>query len=528
MGFTLVNHGGSGSVKDNAISTYSYSEDVTSLEPSSIAGGTSQVSVSALAVEENTVGTTHPNSNLLVNNKMTLTDDKHGSVDFQVKKLTNSSGVVSITGDTIMARLNTVATAKPQGGLSGATLMSAIEYYCWLAGVTPLVDEVFAAKLEAVPVNFIGWTGNVWDHIKMLCAGISASTTANIGIEAYVSGDDLYFREAKTSVVDYSDKVSEQSISVDSFEAAKSIEVFNYNTSYGVNRVVQEQERNVELPAVNAKASITDSMQVDAGQTITKRFAINASLESVKQPEPVSAIFPLPYVGSQGQYVVVGNDDLPIEPLEWVRLGGSLTVSLTENPNEIEITVVAPPSVQLPTAANPAEATNAPYKIGVETSGGEDYPAIYIVGTGVFFKKTSRTFVTGASSDYTSKSSAMSIDNPFIINDFNQSTRGVAAAQVACGPTVSLSQSVVDAGAFGETPGKMQVVKHNKYRAISASYGPGATNINSVACARISDFNSIWSGKKFSDFTAKVFDSTISATQALKFNEFTVIPLLEA
>lgn len=528
MGFSLVNNGGSGSVKDDAIATYSYSEDVTSLEPSNISGGTSQVSVSALAVEENTVGNTHPNSNLLVNNKMTLTDDDHGSVEFQVKKLSTSSGVVSITGDTIMARLNTIVTAKPQGGLSGSTLMSAIEYYCWLVGVTPLIEEAFAAKLESVPVNFIGWTGNAWDHIKMLCAGISASTTANVGIEAYVSGDDLYFREAKTSVVNYSDKVSQETIAVDSFEAAQTIEVFNYNTSYGVDRIIQEQDRTGQLFAANAKVSITDSMQVDAGQTITKRFSINASLESVKQPEPVSAIFPLPYSGSTGQYVVVGNDDIPIEPLEWVRLGGSLTVSLTENPNEIEITVVAPPSVQLPTAADPAEATNAPYKIGVETSGGEDYPALYIVGTGVFFNKTSRVFVTGASSDYTSKTSAMSIDNPFIINDFNQSTRGIAAAQVACGPNVTLSQSVVGVGAFGETPGKMQVVKNNKFRTTSVSYGPGTASLNAVACAQISDFNAIWTGKKFSDFTTTVFDSTISPTQALKFNEFTVIPLLEA
>jgi len=528
MGFSLVNNGGSGSVKDEAIATYSYSEDVTSLEPSSLSGGTSQVSVSALAVEENTVGLTHPNSNLLVNNKMTLTDDSHGSVEFQVKKLSTSSGVVSITGDTIMARLNTIATAKPQGGLSGSTLMSAIEYYCWLAGVTPLVDEAFAAKLEAVPVNFIGWTGNVWDHIKMLCAAVSASTTANIGIEAYVSGNDLYFREAKTSTVSYSDKVSSETLSVDSFEAAQSVEVFNYNTSYGVNRIVQEQDRTGKLFSANAKVSITDSMQVDAGQTITKRFLINASLESVKQPEPVSAIFPLPYSGSQGQYVVVGNDDLPIEPLEWVRLGGSLTVSLTENPAEIEITVVAPPSVQLPTAADPAEATNAPYKIGVETSGGEEYPALYIVGTGVFFNKTSRVYMTGASADYTSKTSAMSIDNPFITNDFTESTRGLAAAQVACGPTVSLAQTITDSSPFGETPGKMQVVKSNKFRNTSVSYGPGSTGITALACAQISDFNAKWSGKTFSAFTTAVFDSTISPTQALKFNEFTVIPLLEA
>lgn len=528
MAFTLVNNEGSGSVKDNAVAGYSYTEDVTSLEPSNLTGGTGQVNVSAIAVEDNTVGNTHPNSNLLINNSMTLTDDQHGSVTFQVKKLTNTNGVVSLTGDTIMSRLNVVKTAQPYGGLSGATLLGAIEYYCSLVDIVPIVDVDFAAELEAVPVNFIGWTGNVWEYLKMLCAGISASTTQNIGIEAYVSGDDLYFRKAKAVTVDYSGVLSDESISIDSFQAAQQIEIANYNTKYLVNSIVQEQKRNPSLFVGNENVSITDSMQVDAGATLTKRFTINASLESVQQPTCVSAIFPLPYSGSTGQYVVVGNDDLPIDPDEWVGQGGSLTVSLTENPDEIEISLVAPPAVFMPTADDPMNVTNAPYKIGVESSGGTDYPALYIVGTGVFFNKTTETYLTGASSDYTSKTSAMSVDNIFIINQFNQNIRGIAAAQVACGPNVTLNQSVNGPLAFGETPGKMQSMKSNKFRTLSASYSPSATGLTSSASALVDDFNDLWSGKTFANFTATVFDSTISASDALKFNEFTVVPLLEA
>lgn len=528
MAFTLVNNDGSGSVKDNAVAGYSYTEDVTSLEPSNLTGGTGQVNVSAIAVEANTVGLTHPNSNLLINNSMTLTDSQHGSVTFQVKKLSTSSGVVSLTGDTIMARLNVVKTAQPYGGLSGATLLGAIEYYCSLVDIVPVVDVDFSAKLEAVPVNFIGWTGNVWEYLKMLCAGISASTTENIGIEAYVSGEGLYFREAKTQSVNYSNVISDESISVDSFQAAQQIEISNYNTKYLVDAVVQEQKPNATLYMANQNVSISDSLQVDAGATLTKRFTINASLESVKQPTCVSAIFPLPYAGSTGQYVVVGNDDLPIDPDEWIGQGGSLTISLTENPDEIEISIVAPPALFLPTAANPANVTNAPYKIGVESSGGEDYPALYVVGTGVFFEKTTETYLTGASSDYTAKTSAMSVDNPFVINDFNQSTRGIAAAQAACGPNVTLAQSVNGSLPYGETPGKMQAVKNNKFRTLSASYGPSSTGLSSSASVFIDDFNELWADKTFDDFTGVVFDSTISATNALKFNEFTVVPLLEA
>lgn len=528
MAFTLVNNDGSGSVKDNAIASYSYTEDVTSLEPSSLTGGTGQVSVSAIAVDSNTVGLTHPSSRLLINNSMTLTDDQHGSVVFRVKKLSITNGVVSLTGDTIMSRLNVVKTAQPYGGLSGATLLGAIEYYCSLVDIVPIVDVDFSAKLESVPVNFIGWTGNVWEYLKMLCAGISASETENIGIEAYVSGDELYFREANVSLVDYSNILSDESISIDSFQAAQSIEISNYNTEYLVDGIVKEQNSNVYLFTANENVSITDSMQVDAGASLTKRFSINASLESVKQPTCVDAIFPLPYAGSTGQYVVVGNDDLPIDPDEWAGQGGSLTISLTENPDEIEITIIAPPALFMPTAADPLNVTNAPYKIGVESSGGQDYPALYVVGTGVFFEKTSTTYLTGASDNYTAKSSAMSVDNPFIINAFNQSSRGIAAAQAACGPNVFLSQSIVGSLSYGETPGKIQSVMNNKFRTVSVSYGPSASGISSVAGVQIADFNTLWSSKSFADFTDVMFDSSISATDALKFNEFTVIPLLEA
>lgn len=263
-------------------------------------------------------------------------------------------------------------------------------------------------------------------------------------------------------------------------------------------------------------------MQVEAGQVITKRFLVNASLEEIQQPECVSAIFPLPYAGVTGQYVIVGSDDLPVSPSQWIAQGGNLTVSLTENPYEIEITVVAPPSVTLPTAANPAEATPAPYKIGVESSGEADYPALYIVGTGVFFEKTLSAFSTGTTDTITAQDGATTIDNIFITTDADLSSRGVAAAQAACGPSVVLTQTVADAIAFGSTPGSVITAKNNKFRVASAAYNPSGISITAVPCATIGDFNSVWTGSTFSSFDG------IMGSQAIKFNEFTIIPLLGA
>lgn len=531
MAFTLVNNEGSGSVKDNAIATYSYSEDVTSLEPLNLTGGTSQINVTAIAVEENTANSTHPNSNLLINNSMTLSDSDNGSIQFRVKNISSTDGVIAITGDTVMSRLNVEKTALPHGG-TGYTLLSAIEYYCSLVDVTPTIDPAFAAELDEIDVNFIGWTGNVWEYIKMLCAGVSASADSNVGIEAYIDEYTLVFRKAKTTQIDLSGTESSETIDITSFDAAQSVQVYNYNTYYGVNEVVKEQNRSVtSLFASNKNVSITDSMQVEAGQTMTKRFKINATLESVEQPVCVDQILPLPYSGSTGQYVVVGNDNLPILPEQWIAQGGSLTVSLTDIPDEIEISVVAPPSVTMPTAADPMEVTSAPYKIGVETADDIDYPALYVVGTGVFFEKTLKTFYTGASQDYTAKVSAPIIDNPFITNKFNQSTRGMAAAQAACGPTVALNQTTAKITPFGSTPGSIESVKNNKFRITNVSYGPSFTTVSAIASTEINDFNNLWTGATFEDFTNEAFDGSVGAplqNEALKFNEFTVIPLIGA
>ncbi len=527
MTVTLKNLDGSGSLKHNSVSAYSYSEEVTSLEPSSINGGTSQVTVTGVAVAEDTVGNTHPNSALLVNNTMELIDSNYGSIDFFAKKVSIGNGLASVTGDTIMSRLNVYKTAEPHGG-GGASLLSAIQYYCSLVEIVPVIDEDFADELDAIDVNYLGWFGNVWEHLKMLCAGVSASETDNVGIEMYLNGSDLVFRKAKTASVRFS-KISTENYSVDSFNSAKSVEVAKYATTYGVNQVVREQQRQGDgLFTVNENVSISDPLQVEAGSIVTKRFLINASLSEVEQPQCVEQIFPLPYAGSTGQYVIVGNDDLPIVPAQWVGQGGSVTVSLTENPYEIEITVVAPPAAGLPTVDNPSQLTYAPYKIGVESSGEADYPALYIVGTGVFFEKSAKTYLTGADDEYTSKDASETVDNIFITTDFNQSTRGIAAAQAVCGPNISLTQTVSDSVAFGTANGSVQSTKSNKFRTVSASYNPSSVSITAKPCATFADFEAKWETGDFSDFNDIALDPIANPLSALKFNEFSVIPLMGA
>lgn len=536
MTIKLINNDGSGAIADSSPISFSYSEEVTSLEPSKLDGGTSQVNVTALAVKGDKVGDTHPDSKLLINNSMSLVHSESGQVNFNVKRAAVTQEAVAIIGDTLESRLNVERTAGPHGG-SGFTLLSAIEYYCGLVDLSLangnlVFEDGIDATMDLIPVNFIGWKGNVWEHLKMLAAAVSISATDNIGFEFYVNGDALNFRQAKTAEVSFSQKdLISQSISIDSFDASQDLQINNYNTSYGTNRVVQDISLDRYALTSDAQGATTgDAFQVNAGESVTKRITINASLETVNQPTAVDGILPFPYPqsGATGQYAISGGDGVFIKASQWIGEGGSLKVSLTENPLEIEITVVAPPKNGLENITGGGNLSFEPYKIGVETTGSIDYPALYITGTGVFYNKVLETINTGAPSEYAPRQTAATIDNPFITNANATYTRGVAAAQVICGPNVSLSESTCTIEPFGATPGKMRTVESNKYRIQSVSYAFGNTDISAVPSASMTDFNSNWTDLTFADFANTALDPAEFPAQAMKFNEFTVIPLMQA
>jgi hypothetical protein len=81
---------------------------------------------------------------------------------------------------------------------------------------------------------------------------------------------------------------------------------------------------------------------------------------------------------------------------------------------------------------------------------------------------------------------------------------------------------------FGSTNGSTQFTKSNRFRIVSASYGPGNASITATPCADFTDFNAIWTGLDFADFTAVALNPATYPSDALKFNEFSIIPLMGA
>lgn len=513
MATSLINNS-PGKIKNDSIISFSYSEDATPLEPTSSDGGTSQVTFSGI---EETADAGLLNTKLIVNNTVSIQDDSYGTVQFDVKKVaTNAAGVATITGDSIQAKLNVIKTAQPFSG----TLAAAIGYYCGLCGVTPTVDIALTGRT----VNFIGWEGNVWDYLKQLCSVMSFNTTNRSPIEIYFTGTQVGFRPALNTSINLEPFLADQSESIEIFDAAQAVDVYSYNTISKTNAIVYDLSFYDEEATNSKKAFLStlgESISVEAGETVTKILKIDASLTNIKQPDCVAKISPIPYdpsTSGNGQYVIVGSDGLAVKPSQWLGEGGSLVVALTENPNEIKITITAPKATEL--AKNNGSGTGlAPYRIGEESAlSGFTYPAIYIVGSGIFYKKTKTTFPTGANPSITTKPEAPEVDNVFITDSFTLANAGLAAAQAICGPSVTVSGSSASDFTFGSSIGSSFNANSNRFRLNSISFNEREISWDAKSMTTFANFNTVNSGKTFTQFNGVLAGGA-------NFTDFSIIPL---
>jgi hypothetical protein len=58
-------------------------------------------------------------------------------------------------------------------------------------------------------------------------------------------------------------------------------------------------------------------------------------------------------------------------------------------------------------------------------------------------------------------------------------------------------------------------------------YSQDNTSVTGAAMSTFADFEAKWSGLTFANFTSTALDPQYFASDALKFNEFTIIPLMD-
>lgn len=422
------------------IENFSVQEDATPIDPSSSFGGAGQITFDTLEGK---------NSRRLIGN-LTLVDGSRGKTSGSVKSISGNNGSLSVVADSILGLFNVDRTVPPYRG----TLSGAINYYCDFVGIPNgvTIDSEIASRAVVYP----GWKGNVWVGIKQILAKEQ--------VEMALVFDRIYVRPLR-KLVAHLDRSTDESFNIEGSNAARSIDVYYYNNVYGTHKEI--------YPLTLDDATI---FQVDAEETITFQEKLNASLFSVNQPVVQDWVDNRSYAGTNGVYSVVGNDGLPITAQQWAEQGGKVTVSLTDDPSVIEVTV-----------QGPTMRDYAPYRLAMSSGSGNYYNSLHITGEAVVSTEDFINIKTGVTNIASSDEVDVAVKNPFINTREEAYSLGMIAAGAYSGLEYTISGTALD---LNRGDGSKELIQ-----ATILDF-----NIAVVDGTLISAFNSDWSGQTIAEF----------------------------
>lgn len=354
VGITDAFHG-----RKSSITSYAVDEAITPLDATQSSPGVGTISFGAVESE---------GSIFAMDKSIELRDGSRGQALGTVRAIGTADLALSVTADSVLSLLNATKWAQPYSG----TLGGAITYYLSLVNV--LGGFEIQPAIASKSVTLRGWRDNVLTMLSNLCVANQ--------IEMSVVYDNIVFRAPRvnTAVVK---RDSSRSWSADRGSPAKTIEGYWYETQTVTNKVLYPSP--IEDPR--------QGFQVDVNEMLDPtRIQLSATPSSLNQPAAVDFLGPS-YSDTQGAYVVLGNDDLPIPAAEWNAKGGQVRVSI--DPDAPDYLVINIRGMNEPRDSE--EGGRAPYRVGVMSSGDNTfYPALYVTGSGVAYIKNKLTISTGA------------------------------------------------------------------------------------------------------------------------------------
>lgn len=402
--------------------SYSVSESSTPLAggDSSGAVGTIEAQVTSLPFSPSFMNVEEPFS---------VIDTKLGSTVGTIREVSDGRAEgarYSLMASNRLGEFNIEAQVAPFSG----TLENAFRYYCSLAnldtGIT--VDPALAS----IPVNFLGWNGNLWNHMKMMATAV--------GADLNLISNNIVLRPVRLFEAIRNREV-ESNATITSEDLALKQEVVWYPTKY-VNR-------GLVYPSGGWRPDVTP-LSVNAGETVTVVLDdykdIHASIFSIEAPTPQYTVDQ--DYEANSVYSVVGDDGIPIQPAQWTDYGGSLTATVGEDTRSIVVTITG--------AVGLVQADGSPmktFRIGWAsgTASDETYSTLRIVGRFVEVKPESLILPTGVPDFRTGQEFAPTIDNPFLNTLDAAYSAGVRGARRYAGRRMTVSANITAINKRGNT-----------------------------------------------------------------------------
>lgn len=358
------------------ISSYSVSEDATSLNPAQIRGG-----VAALSLDfEESDGMTS-----LMGSTVDLEDTRNGRLRVFINDVSGSGARASFSGTSIMQRLNSEVYVGPAMEEPLGDYLSRVFTAC---GITPIF--VYEDGVELIPITAAGWTAIAWDQLRHLFTLYR--------LEAAALDEQVYVRPVrKRWVEDSNDQVLNWS--ADRNGRATALTVLNNNYSI--------VDAGLIFPSP-ADLGTSTVMSADASETLVTVLQTDVSMESL---EPTSYGVPGKYSdGGGGRYTITDGNGVLLTADQWRALGGDLTVEIDPD-NDTKLIV---------TLKGGYHPERAPYRVAAPDGAEEDNTQVYstlrIHGTGVRFDSEEYEMETGVPAEGGIGARVAAVRNPFAAN----------------------------------------------------------------------------------------------------------------
>lgn len=449
MSIDLIVNGKGGWLGDETdILSYEVRETSTPIDPSDSSGATGTITFD---VDQDT----RDNKTLLLRgNNIELVDDLQGRVPGYVTGLSGNNGMVTVTADSRLGVLHSTVTAAPfVGNLAGA-----YAYYFSLAGIT--ADFAVDAAVASRPVVLRGFRDDLWLRLKQL------GTVEEVEL-TLVSGN-IIVRPLRTREANL-DTVEEESFDISDDTLAQYVEVWYYNNQSKANALVWP------VTPTDDTSVITQG----AGEDRTYQYAITSTPFMVNQPSPLLTVDKY-YAGPLSAYAVLDKDENVVDPSWWTNSGGSITVEVSDDFDNISIRIITPASEL------------GPFSIaGVEDvgDGSSKFNTLKITGSGVFSRPEMLTVATGADPLRAPQLVGTTIRNEAIDTIGDAYSAAMKAGGKYAGPsqTIDFRASLINREGAGS--GQAQYPTFDDFN---------ADNVGKT----FNDFNTEWAGQTFNDFTA--------------------------
>lgn len=398
-----------------------------------------------------------------------------------VESISGSAGIAQISGSTNLRKLNRTINAT----VVTTTLGDALKQYlqkCGLSAAQYSIDSTIAARTGLWP----GWSGNCWESIKELAT-----------VEQFDVGEIdgvITVAPLGQNTIDTSNNF-QSTLSLSENIAGQQVETYFYTYSKLTNAQVYPPDTYDDTYGATIKGGWSKNVQVlsvTPGALSVTEVPLMASLSAVQQPICLKAIGP-DYTGPSAYTVVTNDGDSPVDPADWTKRGGKITVQILPDTKTLRITVDAGQNL----------AAAAPYRICMTSGDGTDYSTLRIMGTGVLAWKQRLRMPTSTPTWMTDNDIASSTDCIFVRSQ--DQARRILRGQASA---ASRSQSSLNAGVgviplpFGKRAGAIIHQPEATYRVRTCSTSVGGSTLQADRYTTIADFNTAWAGKTIADFNA--------------------------